>query len=174
MKFSFNRVSGREWVGLAAGLVALGSLFLPWTNLSATRQDVEEALRELPASDVARNAWTVGFLAWSGPILLLIAGIAVVLLGQNRTLRVSGLPHLWLIASAVAVVLMLFGWLAVGHEFADDARALLAEGGVGIYSGLGRYVGMAAGCCSLVTAVLDVRSLRRRGTPPKKVAARRR
>jgi hypothetical protein len=169
MRCSPNLVSGREWVGFAAGLAAVGALFLPWTNLSATRQDVEEALRELPAAEVARDAWAVGFLAWFGPVLLLVTGTAVVVLGHNRTVRVSGLAQLWLIASLVALVLMVFAWLAIGHEFAPDTRALLAGGGVGIYGGLGRYLAMAAGGCSLAAAVLDARSLRRRGmTSPKR------
>lgn len=169
MTFSPKLVSGREWAGLVAGLAALGSLFLPWTSLSSTDPDIEQALRELPASDVARDAWSVGFIAWAGPVLLLVAGILVALLGQNRTARVSGLAQLWLIASLVAVLLMVFAWLAVGHEFAPDTRALLAEGGVGIHGGIGRYLAMAAGGCSLVSAVLDARSLRRRGmTQPKR------
>lgn len=163
MRFSPKLVSGREWAGLAVGLVAFGALFLPWTNLSATRQDVEEALRELPATEVARTAWTVGFLAWSGPLLVLLAGIAMAVFGQNRAARVSGLAQLWLIATAVAVLLMVFAWLAIDHEFSEDTRALLADGGVGIYGGLGRYLAMAAGGCSLVAAILDARSLRRRG-----------
>src|SRR6187399_2187113 len=96
MRFSPKLVTWREWVGLGAGAVAVAALFLPWTSLSATRPEVEEALRALPAGDVARDAWTTGFLAWCGPILLLLAGISVVLFGQNRTARVSGLPQLWL------------------------------------------------------------------------------
>ncbi|HKS48236.1 MAG TPA: hypothetical protein VJT49_24625 [Amycolatopsis sp.] len=163
MRFSPKLVSWREWTGLGAGIVAVAALFLPWTNLSATRQDVEEALRELPAGDVARNAWTTGFLEWFGPVLLLLAGIAVVLVGQYRTARVGGLPQLWLIASAVAVLLMIFGWFAIDHEFSPDTRSLLADGGIGIYGGIGRYLGLAAGGVSLTAAVLDARSLRRRG-----------
>ncbi|GLY66928.1 hypothetical protein [Amycolatopsis taiwanensis] len=167
MGFSPKLVSGREWAGLVAGLVAFAALFAPWTNLSATRQDVEEALRELPAAEVARTAWTVGFLAWFGPLLLLFAGIAVTVFGQRRAARLSGLAQLWLIASAVAVLLMVLAWLAIDHEFGADTRALLADGGVGINGGIGRYLAMVAGGCSLVAAVLDARSLRRRGMTPK-------
>jgi hypothetical protein len=165
--FSPKLVSGREWAGLGAGLVALGSLFLPWTNLSATRQDVEDALAALPASDIARNAWVTGFLAWCGPVLLLLSGIAVVLLGQHRAVRVGGLPQLWLIATVVAMVVMVIGWLAIKHQFAPDALALLEDGGVAIYGGLGRYLGMVAGLVSMAVAILDARSLRRRGTRQK-------
>lgn len=161
--FSLKQVSWREWTALGAGLVAVGSLFLPWTNLTATNQDAEEALRESPAGEVARDAFTTGFLAYAGPVLLLLAGLAVVVFGQNRKARVSGLPHLWLIACAVTLVLMLLGWLAIDRQFDEDARTLLEEGGVGIYGGAGRYLGLACAVVSLVVAVWDVRSARRRG-----------
>jgi hypothetical protein len=167
-RFSPLQVSWREWVALGAGVVATASLFLPWTNLSAREQDVEEALRELPAGEVARDAWTTGFLAWSGPILLLVAGLAVVLFGQSRAARVSGLPHLWLIASAVVLVLMLLGWLAIDRQFGADVRGILQLGGVGIYGGLGRYLGLLCGVVSLAAAALDVRAARRRPALPRR------
>lgn len=168
MGFSPKLISWREWVGLGAGLVAVAALFLPWTTLSATRPEIEEALRDLPTGDVARSAWTTGFLAWFPPVLLLLMGILVVLFGQNRTARISGLPQLWLIAAAVSVVLLVFGWLAIGHEFDENTLGLLNDGGISINAGAGRYLAVAAGAVSLVVAVLDARALRRRGTRPKR------
>lgn len=168
MGFSPKLISWREWVGLGAGLVAVAVLFLPWTTLSATRPDVEEALRELPAGDVARNAWTTGFLAWFPPVLLLLTGIVMVLFGQNRTARISGLPQLWLIATVVSVVLLVFGWLAIGHEFDENTIGLLNDGGISIGAGTGRYLALTAGVTSLVAAVLDARALRHRNTRPKR------
>lgn len=149
-------------MALAAGLVAIGALFLPWTNLSATQQDVEDALNDLPSGEVARNAFTTGFLAWSGPVLLALAGVVVVVLGQRPKVRISGLPHLWLIGAAVALVLMVLAWLGIGWQFDEDARELLEAGGVGFYGGVGRYLGMVCGVVSVVAAGLDVRALRRR------------
>ncbi|HVW43799.1 MAG TPA: hypothetical protein VHC18_20870 [Amycolatopsis sp.] len=163
--FSPREVTWREWVALASGLVAVGALFLPWTNLTATNQDAEEALRESPAGEVARNAFTTGFLAYAGPVLLLLAGLAMVAFGQNRKARVSGLPHLWLTACAVTLVLMILGWLAITRQFDEDARALLEAGGVGIYGGVGRYAGLACALASTVAAVWDVRLTRRPGKP---------
>ncbi|TNC23388.1 hypothetical protein [Amycolatopsis alkalitolerans] len=161
--YSPARVSWREWVALGAGLVAAGSLFLPWTNLSATRQDIEDALNSLPQNEVARDAFTTGFLAWSGPMLLALAGVAVVLLGQRPVVRRSGLPHLWLIAAAVALMLMVLAWLGMGWQFSADVRDFLQqEGGVAFYGGFGRYVAMLCGAVSVAAAVLDVRALRRR------------
>ncbi|NKQ54763.1 hypothetical protein HFP15_17915 [Amycolatopsis sp. K13G38] len=165
MAFSAREVSWREWVALGSGLVAVGTLFLPWTNLTATNQDAEEALRESPAGEVARNAFTTGFLAYAGPLLLLLAGIAVAVLGQNRKARVSGLPHLWLIASLVALVLMVLGWVVIDRQFDEDARLLLEQGGVGIYGGFGRYLALVCCLVSLFAATWDVRLARRRGTP---------
>ncbi|MEU0513697.1 hypothetical protein [Amycolatopsis sp. NPDC006125] len=161
-RFSLARVSWREWTAFGAGVVATLALFLPWTNLSATNQVVDEALRELPSSDVARDAWTTGFLAWCGPLLLLLAGVAVVVFGQFRKVRVAGLPHLWLIFAGVALLLMVLGWFAMGWQFDEDTRELLDEGGIGLYAGIGRYLGMLGALASLVAAVLDVRALRRR------------
>lgn len=149
-------------MALGAGVVAVGALFLPWTNLSATRQDVEEVLNEMPAGEVARDAFTTGFLAWSGPVVLVLAGLTVVLLGQRPKARVSGLPHLWLMAVAVALVLMLLAWLGISWQFDADVRDFLREeGGIGFYGGIGRYLAMLCGVVSLVAAVLDVRSTRR-------------
>lgn len=161
--YSLTRVSWREWVALGAGVVAAGSLFLPWTNLAATRQDVEDALNSLPPGEVARDAFTTGFLAWSGPVLLLLAGVAVVVLGQRAVVRRSGLPHLWLITAVVAVVLMVLAWLGIGWQFSADVRDFLSqEGGVGFYGGVGRYLGMLCGVVSVVAASLDVRAARGR------------
>jgi len=160
-RYSLARVSRREWVALGAGVVTALALFLPWTNLSATNQVVEDALRDLPQDVVARDAWTTGFLAWCGPLLLLVAGVAVVALGQFRKVRVAGLPHLWLIFAAVAVLLMVLAWLAIGWQFDEDTRELLDAGGVGLYAGLGRYLGLLGGVASVAAAVLDVRALRR-------------
>ena len=160
-RFSIRRVTWREWTGLGAGVLATLALFLPWTNLSATQQVVEDALRELPASDVARDAWTTGFLAWCGPLMLLVAGLAVVALGQFRKVRVAGLPHVWLIFAVVALLLMVLGWFAMGRQFDEDTRGLLDQGGIGLYAGAGRYLGMLGALASLVAAVLDVRAPRR-------------
>lgn len=160
--YALTRVSWREWVALIAGLLAIVSLFLPWTVLSAESQEVEEALNEEPASLVVRNAFTTGVLAWAGPVLLVLTGIAVVLLGQRHKLRVAGLPQLWLIAAAVAALIMVLGWIGMGWQFDQYAREMLHDiAGVGFYGGLGRYLGMACGVASLVMAVLDVRAGRR-------------
>ncbi|WP_312868851.1 hypothetical protein [Amycolatopsis pithecellobii] len=141
----------------------MGALFLPWTNLSATRQDVEDALNSLPSDEIARDAFTTGFLAWSGPVLLALAGLAVVLFGQRPAMRRNGLPHLWLITAAVSLVLMLLAWLGIGWQFSADVRDFLSqEGGVSFYGGLGRYLAMACGLVSFATATLDVRATRRR------------
>lgn len=164
--FSPRRVSWREWSALAAGVLAVAALFLPWTNLTGRNQIAEDALRDVPVDEVARDAWATGFLAWAGPLLLVLTGLAVVLSGQSRRARVSGLPQLWLIAAAVAVVLMALGWLAmdsvlwhsIDRAHGEDASVVLQEGGVGVYGGLGRYLGMLGGIASLIMAVLDVRA----------------
>ncbi len=95
--------------------------------------------------------------------MLLLAGVAVVLLGQRPALRRSGLPHLWLMAVAVALVLMLLAWLGISWQFSADVRDFLSqEAGVAFYGGVGRYLALLCGVVSLVAAIVDVRAARRR------------
>ena len=96
------RVSWREWLGLGAGLLAVVSLFLPWTQLSSANPEVSAALAELPTEDVSRSVWKATFFGWLAPLLVTVSGIGVVVFGQRPTLRASGLPQLWLIAAGVA------------------------------------------------------------------------
>ena len=51
---------------LGSGLVAFAALFLPWTVLSADDPVIQEALNELPAGQVVRNAWDSGWQAGTG------------------------------------------------------------------------------------------------------------
>jgi hypothetical protein len=155
--FSAKRVSWREWLGLGAGLLAAVSLFLPWSTLSSTAPEVEDGLRSLPSGDVARTAWNSDFLAWFPPILLLIAGLVVVVAGQAGKVRQSGLPQLWLVASATALVLMVIGWFAIAGQFSADQRALFVAGGIVVSGGFGRYLGLLAAVISLCAAFLDSR-----------------
>ncbi|WP_199430425.1 hypothetical protein [Qaidamihabitans albus] len=166
--FSPARVSWREWLGLGAGLLGLGTLFLPWTRLRATDPEVGAALAELPADEVSRSAWDSTFFAWFPPLLLLLAGLAVTLAGQSAKARVSGLPQLWLVACAVALVSLVLGWLIIDWQFGSEQRALLRAGGVTVNAGIGRYLGLAAALASTVAAVLDVRAARAEARHPRK------
>jgi hypothetical protein len=153
-------VSRREWLGLGAGLLAVVSLFLPWSTLSANASDVESALRTLSPDDVVRDAFKSAFLAWIPPILLLLVGIAVVLFGQIRKVRESGLPQLWLIAAAAILLLMVISWSLITLQFDSDQRGIFDAGGIVIRGSYGRYLGMAAAVVSVVTAFLDARATR--------------
>ncbi|WP_245788261.1 hypothetical protein [Amycolatopsis marina] len=148
----------REWLGLAAGLLALGSLFLPWTVLGAANPDLIAALAELPQDDVVRDVWKAGFFAWFPALVLLLTGFAVALTGQIRAVRVAGLPQLWLVAASVALALLLIGWFTLGWQFGTEQRALLEEAGIAIGTGSGRVLATVAAATSLLAAVLDVRA----------------
>ncbi|MEU0536352.1 hypothetical protein [Amycolatopsis tolypomycina] len=158
--FSVKSVTWREWLGLAAGLLALGSTFLPWTTLTATKPDIEDILAQLPQSDVVRDAWHSSFFAWCPPLPLLLAGLAVVFFGRIRNLRVSGLPHLWLVVAAASLLLMALGWLTLDWEFDADQRGIFEAAGVAIGPGFGRFLGLFAALVSGVVAFLDVRAMR--------------
>lgn len=168
-----SRVSWREWVGLGAGLLALVALFLPWTVLSADNPDVQSALAELPAGDVSRSVWRSTFFGWFPPLLVLAAGVTVVAVGRIPAVRSGGLPQLWLVAAAVALVSLVLGWVLMDWQFGSEERALLAASGVSVEAGAGRYLGALSVLTSLAAAVLDVRALRDETRRPRRVPRRR-
>lgn len=169
MSFSVKRVTWREWLGLAAGLLALGSLFLPWTTLTAdtATPDVRDAFASLPHGDVVRSAWNSDFFSWFPPFVLLLAGVAVVVFGQVTKVRTSGLPHLWLVAGLGALLLMIIGWTTLDWIFDSDQRAFLQTAGIEINAGIGRYLGMLFAVVSVVTAFLDIRAARAEARAPR-------
>lgn len=173
MLFSPKKVSWREWAGLAAGAVAFGLTFLPWTVLSANTSEIQSDLRDLPHGDVARNAWHSDFFSWFPPVLLLVAGLAVVVFGQRPTARLSGLPHLWLIGSSLAFLLTVLGWFLIDYQFTDDQRGLFANAGILINAGFGRYAGVLVAVAAVVVAVLDVLAARAERRLPGKLGSRR-
>ncbi|WP_410591845.1 hypothetical protein [Amycolatopsis sp. lyj-23] len=165
-------VTWREWLGLAAGLLALGSTFLPWTTLTATRPDIEDILTQLPHGDVVRDAWHSSFFAWCPPLPLLLAGLVVVVFGRIRNLRISGLPHLWLVVAAASLLLMALGWFTLDWEFDADQRGIFEAAGIAIGPGLGRFLGLFAALVSCVVAFLDVRAMRAESRQPRKARSK--
>jgi hypothetical protein len=165
-------VSWREWLGLVAGLLAVGSLFLPWTNLGAEHPEVSAALAELPSEDVHRSVWRATFFGWLAPLLVVVAGACVVPFGQRRSLRTAGLPQLWLVTASVAACATVLAWVFVGWQFGSEQRDFLTESGVTFDAGPGRYLGAAAVLVSLVAAVLDVRAGVSRGPSRRTARAR--
>lgn len=161
LSFSLHRVTWREWLGLGAGLLALGTLFLPWTTLSTSQSEVEDALKSLPGAEVIRDGWSSGFFAWLPPVILLAFGICVALFGQVRKVRVSGLPQIWLVMAGLVVLMTIIGWGTIAYQFSSDARALFAVGGIAVEPGFGRYLALPAPLAFLVAAVFDVIAFRR-------------
>lgn len=156
--WSPGRVSRREWLGLAAGAAAVVSLLLPWTELTASDAEVRAALAGLPAADVSRSAWDSTFFAWLPPVLLALAGVVVVAFGQFRTARASGLPHLWVVTTGVALCSTVLAWVFRDWQFGPQQRAFLDDAGVDLVAGPGRWVAAAALAVSLTAAVLDLRA----------------
>lgn len=147
----------REWLGLVAGMLAFVALFLPWTVLTTTNPRLGAVLADLPPADVVRDAFGSGFFAWFPPLVLLLAGLTVVLFGQVRAVRVSGLPQLWLVAATVVLALLVMGWFTLGWQFGEQQRALLDDVGVTINGGIGRALATTAAAVSALVAVLDLR-----------------
>lgn len=166
--FSVKSVTWREWLGLAAGLLALGSMFLPWTTLSTNKPDIEVILSQLERTDVVRDAWHSSFFAWCPPLPLLLAGVVVVVFGRIRKARVSGLPHLWLVVAVASLLLMVVGWFTLGWEFDADQRGIFDAAGIAIDPGFGRFAGLLAAVVSSVAAFLDMRAARAESRQPRK------
>ena len=166
-------VTWREWLGLAAGLLALGSTFLPWTTLTTTRPEIEDALSSLPQGDVMRSAWNSGFFTWFPPLPLLLAGLAVVVFGRIPKARASGLPYLWLVVAVASLLFMALGWLIIDWQFDADQRGLFDAAGISIGAGIGRSLALAAGAVSVAAAVLDVRVARAESQEPRKRSSKR-
>jgi hypothetical protein len=164
---SVKSVTWREWLGLAAGLLALGATFLPWTTLSTTRPDIEDILNSLPRGDVVRSAWSSGFFAWGPPLPLLLAGLVVAVFGRIRSVRVSGLPHLWLVIAAASLLMMVIGLLTLDWEFDADQRGLFDAAGIAIGAGIGRYLALLAAIVSGVAAFFDIRAARAESRRPR-------
>jgi H+/Cl- antiporter ClcA len=168
LSFSVKSVTWREWLGLAAGLLALGSTFLPWTTLSTNKADIELVLSTLPHSDVVRDAWHASFFAWCPPLPLLLAGLVVVVFGRTRNLRANGLPHLWLVVAAASLLLLVLGWVTLDWEFDADQRGIFEAAAIAVDPGFGRFLGLLAALVSVVAAFLDVRAVRAESRQPRK------
>lgn len=166
-------VTWREWLGLAAGLLALGATFLPWTTLTTNRPEIEDALSSLPQGDVVRSAWNSGFFTWLPPLPLLLAGLAVVVFGRIPKARAGGLAHLWLVVAAASLLFMALGWLIMDWQFDEDQRGLFDAAGITIGTGTGRFLALGAGVVSAVAAFLDVRAVRAESREPRKRTGKR-
>ncbi|MBB3661505.1 MULTISPECIES: hypothetical protein [Prauserella salsuginis group] len=153
------RPSWREIGGLAAAVLAVVSLLLPWTVLSADDPAVRSALAELPAEDVTRSVWRATFFGWFPPLLVAALGATVAAVGRINTARMGGLPQLWLIGACLALLAAVLGWLLADWQFGSEERAVLEAGGVTVEAGIGRYLGALAAVASVVFAALDTRAL---------------
>ncbi|GAA1204722.1 hypothetical protein [Prauserella alba] len=155
----FARPSWREVGGLAAAVLAVVSLLLPWTVLSSEDPAVRSALAELPADDVTRSVWRATFLGWFPPLLIVALGVTVAAAGRIRAARTGGLPQLWLIGACLALLCAVLGWLFADWQFGSEERAVLEAGGVTVDAAIGRYLGMLAVVASAVFAAIDTRAL---------------
>jgi opacity protein-like surface antigen len=153
-EFDVKRVTTFEWVGIAAGLLALIVSFFPWYSASASVEGVE-------ASDT-NTAWTTGIGAWL-PVLILLA-TAVLIALPHIGARVPHLALIWLGLSAAAAVIILLRWLTL-PELPEDGG--LSDVGLGLANvdietdsgaGFGLIVGLILALGSAVVAFLSYRA----------------
>ncbi|MFC0114714.1 hypothetical protein [Kibdelosporangium aridum] len=130
------RITWLEWIGVAAGIVALVVSFLPWYRASDA---VAAELREQGAPTWL-PVWEGNFLAWF-PVVLLLA-VSVLLLWQRFGKPVQMLSSLWLTLAVLAVVMILLRWITLPMS---------------VGSGFGLYLGLIVAVGSGLTAFLAFR-----------------
>jgi hypothetical protein len=133
-------ITWMEWLGVAAGVVALVVSFLPWYRLSAPL----ERQAESQGAQTWITVWQGNFLAWF-PVVLLLAA-CVLILWQRFGKPLQMLSSLWLTLAALAVAMILLRWIT-----APD----------GIRSGYGLYLGLIAAVVSGVAGFLAFRGTAR-------------
>lgn len=137
-----HRITLLEWVGIAAGVLALVASFLPWYQLSSS---LAERVRVTGASTWT-SVWKMNFLGWF-PIVLLVA-VAVLIGAQQFGKRLQILASLWMTLAVLAVVMIVLRWITVPKSGSDAA----------LVAGFGLYVGLGAGIVSVVTGFLSFRA----------------
>jgi hypothetical protein len=137
-----SRLSPGEFIGMAAALVLLGSLFLPWFTTSGNENSVITSAGTGPNSDA--NAFEVfGVLQW----LLLAACAAPFILswiiarGHTLTWRPG---EVTMIVGITAFVLILCNGIILGRP----------EPGIEIGLGIGYFVGLLGSAGMLVAGYL--------------------
>jgi hypothetical protein len=129
-----------EWLGVAAGVIALVVSFLPWYRLTADLVPQAEA-QGLPTWF---TVWEANFLAWF-PVILLLA-VTVLLLWQRFGKPVQMVSSLWLTLAMLAVLMILLRWITLPE---------------GLRSGYGLYLGLIAGVLSGIAGFLAFRGQER-------------
>jgi hypothetical protein len=136
-----------EWVGVAAGGLALVASVLRWYTVTGPFAD-QVARSGLPTG---RTAWGDGVTAWLPMVLLALA--AAIVLAPRFGLSLPLRPVLWLVFALAALVLVIIRWVTIVPG--DLPKGAVAGPGFGLYFGLVLAV------VSLVGALLGFRTWRR-------------
>jgi hypothetical protein len=151
--FDGKQLTGRDWIGILAGALALVVSFFSWRHLTGA-QGVVEFLGTLGVKSWY-TAWGSGVSGWL-PVLMLI-GAAALLLAPGFGIRVPGVPFAWLVLAFAALVMIIIRWATLPEP---DAGLLQAHNfrpeDVDAGASIGLYLGLAAALISLLGAVLRV------------------
>lgn len=152
-RFDGRQVSPLEWIGVAAGALALVVSFFSWRHVSG-EPAVVEFLRTLGVK-TWYTAWGSGVTGWL-PIVLLL-GAAALILAPGFGARIKGVPFLWLGLAAAALVIIIVRWatLPTPDTALLQARNLRPED-VDAGASIGLYLGLVAAAISALGAVLRV------------------
>jgi hypothetical protein len=142
MQFDSKQFGTLDWVITAGAAVAFITLFLPWQGVTAG------------PIDVSADAWSSGFSAWAGALLLTVAGVLLVLRRSGASLSSTVGPALLVAAvGAVGLLLVVIRWVSLpnyhgaglGFNYSYGAR-------------YGLYLALIAGIAIVTAAVMELRA----------------
>jgi hypothetical protein len=151
-RFEGSRLPPQDWIGVAAGALALVVSFLSWRHVSGPA--VVDLARTLGLK-TWYTAWGSGLTGWL-PVVLLIAAAALIL-GAGFGLRLPGVPMLWAAMAFAALVIIIIRWATIPRPDAAllAARNLRPED-IDTGASIGLFLGLAAALISLLGAVFRI------------------
>jgi hypothetical protein len=160
--FEGEELTGRDWIGVVAGVFALATGFFSWRHVSGPQ--LVDLARTLGLK-TWYTAWGSGVSAWLA--VLLLAGAAALILARGFGVRLPGVPVLWLTMAVAALVLIIIRWATLPKPDVAllAARNLRAED-IDTGASIGLYLGLLAALISIAGAVLRVLAGARETTAP--------
>jgi hypothetical protein len=142
MRFDLKRLSTLDRSIAGAAGVAFIAGFLPWWGYNGP----------LNVYSASVSGWSAGFSAWAGTLLLTLAGVYLVLVRSNVSLRVSQLGPATVVAGAagIGLLLVIIRWLTLPRVHGGAAGSIGAKYGI--------FVALIAGIVEVGAAVAEFRA----------------
>jgi hypothetical protein len=142
VKFDLKRLSTLDRAIVGGAGVAFISGFLPWWGYTGP----------LNVYSASVSGWSAGFTAWSGTLLLTIAGVYVVLLRSGVSLRALPVgPSVFVAAlAALGLLVVIIRWLTLPSVPGGIAGSYGARYGI--------WIALIAGIVETGAAVAELRA----------------